>query len=376
MQSILTHAGIDVSAKTLEAMRLRGGDVTHETFGNDVAGHREMIKWLGKRARVCMEATGVYHLQLAIALRRAGVEVTVISPRAAKDYARSLMNRSKTDQVDAAVLLDYVQRMEFRPWEPPSDAALELKELGRRMKTLVHESVDEKNRLHAKTTSSMSKIVIADVKAHIKQIDARIAKMEREALVLIRRNDRLESLYENLIAGKGIGTRSAIQLLAELVVLDPSLTVRQVVAYAGLDPRVCQSGTSVHQPPRISKVGNARIREILYLVAMSSVRYDRGAKAFFSALIARGKTRMQAIVAVMRKLLHGIWICIQRNVPFDSSVLFAASLAKAETSVSAVAAHQPELEQSHPKGRSEAEERQLDSARAEARPQRRRKKVA
>src|SRR5439155_8233953 len=150
-------------------------------------------------------------------------------------------------------------------------------------------------------------------------------------------------------------------------------------AYAGLDPRVYESGTSVEKPARISKVGNARLRAILYMNALSAIRHDRPARLFFAQLVARGKKPMQAIVAVMRKLLHGIWIVLQRRVAFDSSVLFAASLAKAESSDSAVAANQPELSQDHPKGRSEAEElrEQLDPGSAEAtRSRKRRSKAA
>ena len=102
--------------------------------------------------------------------------------------------------------------------------------------------------------------------------------------------------------------------------------------------------------------------------ALSAVRHQAWAKALYARLRAKGRTHQQAIVAVMRKLLHGIWIVLQRRVAFDSSLLFAASLAKAESSDSAVAANQPEPRQDHPKGRSEAEElrQQLDPGSAQA----------
>src|SRR6185295_3159689 len=129
-----------------------------------------------------------------------------------------------------------------------------------------------------------------------------------------------------------------------------------------------ESGTSVAKPARISKVGNARLRAILYMNALSAVRHDRGARLFFAGLVARGKKKMQSLVAVMRKLLHGIWTVLQRRETFDSSVLFAVSLAKAESSDSAVPANQPQPSQDHPKGRSKAKElrKQLDPGLAEA----------
>lgn len=375
MQSVKTLCGIDVSAQKLMARKRRDGAEDGKEFANDAAGHRQLIKWLGRQARVCLEATGVYHLQLALALVAARVEVMVVNPRVAKDFAGSLGRRSKTDRVDAAVLLDYVQRMEFIAWEAPRPAVLELRELSRRASELVQTRTNEKNRLHARKASGISRAVVADLEAHIAQLDRRIKAVERTAIEVIKRDSDLNEQVKLVKQARGFGLRSALQLVGELAVLDPTMTTREIVAHAGLDPRTCESGTSVSRQVRISKVGNARIRAILYMNAISAIRHDRGARLFSAQLVARGKKRMQAVVAVMRKLLHGIWIVLQRRVAFDSRVLFAASLAKAESSDSAVAAIQPEMSGNHPKGRSEAEElrQQLDARSSEAKPRKRSK---
>lgn len=368
MQTVKTWAGIDVSAKKLAVHREHEGKEEAKEFANDAAGHGEVVKWLGKRARVCLEATGIYHLQLALTLRGAGIELMVVNPRVARDFARALANRSKTDKVDAWTLLEYVRRMAFTGWEAPRKAILELREVGRRLSELIGAAAEEKNRLHAKTTSAVSAIVVNDVKAHVVQLGGRIKQIEQAAATVIGGDADLAEQFAILKSIKGVGARSAILLLTELALLDPTMTTKQIVAYAGLDPREYESGTSVQKPARISKVGNARLRAILYMNAISAIRHVRGARLFFARLVARGKKPMQAIVAVMRKLLHGIWIVLQRRVPFDSSVLFAASLAQAESSDSAVAAHQPQPSQDHPKGRSEAEElrEQLDPGSAKA----------
>jgi transposase len=378
MQTIQTWCGIDVSAKTLTARRWHEGKEEQREFANEGAGHREILKWLGKGARVCLEATGVYHLQLALRLVAAGVELMVVNPRVAKDFGRALSNRSKTDPVDAWTLLEYVRRMEFVAWQAPSGAVLELRELGRRLTELVHAGVDEKNRLHAKKAAGISRAVMADVQQHVAQIQGRIKRMEKAAFGVIRTDADLVEQYQILIGVGGIARRSAVLLLTELAVLDPTMTVRQLVAYAGLDPRVYESGSSVHRVVRISKIGNARLRAILYMVALSAIRHTRGARRFYATLVARGKKKKQALVAVMRKLLHGIWIVLQRRIAFDSSVLFAASLAQAESSDSAVAALQPQPAQDHPKGRSAAEElrQQLDPVWTEATPSRKKRSKA
>jgi transposase len=379
MQPIKTGVGIDVSAKKLAAKRRRNDEDEDREFSNDAAGHRELLKWIGRGARVCMEATGVYHLQLSLMLTAAGVEVMVINPRVAKDFGRALGKRSKTDRVDASSLLEYVERMDFTPWKAPSVAVLELRELGRRLSELVHSGAEEKNRFHAKKAAGISTIVVNDVKAHVGHIEKRVKEIEKSAVTLIGADADLREQFEILTKIPGVGRRSAVLLLTELAVLDPTMTVKQIVCHAGIDPREYESGSSVQKPTRISKVGNARLRAILFMPALTAIRHDRGARLFFAQLMTRGKKKMQAVVAVMRKLLHGIWIVLQRRVPFESVVLFGASLAKAESSDSAVAASQPEPSQDHPKGRSEAEElrQQLDPGSAQAtRSPRRRSKAA
>lgn len=378
MQSVQTWVGIDVSQAKLEVCRWRKQKTEQRSLDNDAAGHGELCRWLGKGARVVVEATGAYHVQMAMTLVSEGLEVMVINPRVARDFAKALSNRSKTDRVDASVLLEYAQRMEFRPWQPPSAAVMQLRELGRRLTALVGESVDEQNRLHAQKVAKTSRAVINDIEAHVGELDEHIARIEKAALEVIREDAYLMESFELLRAAKGIANRSAVLLLTELAVLDPTMSVRQVVAHAGLDPREYQSGSSVQKPPRISKAGNARLRAILYMNALSAIRHDKGARLFAARLRARGKKPMQAVVAVMRKLLHGIWIVLQRRVPFDNSILFAASLAQAESSDSAVAATQPEPSQEHPKGRSEAEElrQQLAPGSAEAIPRPKSSKAA
>lgn len=356
MQSIETRVGVDVSAKTLDARRRRGVVEEDRQFANDAAGHRELIKWVGRGARVCVEATGVYHLALALALVAAKIEVMVANPTATKDFGRALFNRSKTDKVDARTLVEYVDRMPWAAWVAPRPTVLELRELGRRLSELVQNLVDEKNRLHSKSVKNLSKTVVADVNAHVGQLEKRIKQIEGTAIEVIVGDEDLREQFNILKAIRGVGSRSAILLLTELAVLDRTMTVKQLVAYAGLDPMRYESGTSVAKPSRISKRGNSRLRAILYMNALSAVRHERGARLFYARLVIRGKKKMQALVAVMRKLLHGIWIVLQRRIAFDSRVLFAACLAQAESPDSAVAAHEPQPRQDHPKGRSAAEE--------------------
>src|SRR5262245_54973951 len=118
-------AGIDVSAaQVVVAIEDAQGRGRRMEVANDAAGHRALLATLrraGTTVRVCLEATGIYHFDLAVALHGARhVQVMVANPRSTKDFARAAMRRSKTDHVDAAVLLEFVKRMPFRRWTPPS----------------------------------------------------------------------------------------------------------------------------------------------------------------------------------------------------------------------------------------------------------------
>ena len=105
--------------------------------------------------------------------------------------------------------------------------------------------------------------------------------------------------------------------------LDPEMTPRQVVAHTGLDPRHFESGTSVSRPTRISKVGNSYLRASLFLPAMTARRFDPNVRAFYEKLLDRGKLPMQAIVAIMRKLLQSIWAMLKTGADFDGEKFYA-----------------------------------------------------
>ena len=320
----MTLAGIDVARKTLEVC-LENSQLEARKFSNDRQGHQALIQRLSRgrgRARVVLEATGVYHMDLALALHRAArVEVMVVNPRAAKDFAQASMRRSKTDVIDAEVLLEYVRRMPFQAWIPPSAEELELRTLGRRIGALTKDRTKEKNRLHA--ARYLSEIVHHDIDLNVRHLGRRIKGLRAQALKMISKTPGLRRRLDRLTSIRGIGTASAIQILAELLVLPKDMTPRQWVAHAGLDPRIVQSGLSIHAPARISRMGNRHLRGALFLPALVAIRFEPNVKAFYEKLLAKQKAKMQAIVAVMRKLLHAIHGMLRTETDFDGEKFYA-----------------------------------------------------
>jgi transposase len=274
-----------------------------------------------------VEATGIYHLDLCLALEQAkGIEVMVANPRTTKDFARAQLRRSKTDRTDALSLLEFVRRMDFEVWVPPTSSILALRAFSRRIQALLVTRAQEKNRLHADASVQATPLAIREsIERHIDAINKEIEALTQSALEVVRGDVSLDRRYARLVSVKGIAQASAITLLAELAVLPSDMAARQWVAHAGLDPKHSESGTSIQAAVRISKVGNRHLRAALFLPAMVASQHEPRVRAFYQKLLARGKKPMQALVAVMRKLLHAIHGMFQHDADFDGTKFFADS---------------------------------------------------
>jgi transposase len=323
----VTQVGVDVDSEKLVCLMQRAEQRQPlATFANTAVGHRQLIRWATKgarSARVCLEATGIYSLQFALALHQAkNVEVMVVNPRAIKDFVRACMQRAKTDAVDAGGILEYLQRMPFNAWQPPAPEILELHAINRRLVQLSTELTREKNRRHASEFAGASDAIAHDIDVNIRHLERRIERMQESGLLLVRGVPALAAKLAHLVSAKGIGEASAMRILAELLVLPDDLAAPQWVAHAGLDPRPYESGTSVHRPRRISKVGNPHLRAALYMPALVAIQHEPNVKAFYDKLVTAGKKPMQAVVAVMRKLLHAIWGMLKHDQDFDGNKFF------------------------------------------------------
>jgi transposase len=325
----IVEVGLDIGAKTFEAtFQIPGKAVRREDcFDNTPEGHvrflTKLLGYMGKSgsARVCLESTGVYSLDLALLLDRTdGIEAMVVNPLQMSKFREVIAERNKSDRTDADLALAFLQRMEFVRWQAPSEERTHLRWLARRIADLVNQQTQEKNRLHAAQASQdLPELVRRDLGEHLKELETRIKNLRREALKLLKDSEEMNRCYRLITTIKGIGDISAIQILSELLVLPRDLKVKQWVAWAGLDPVIYESGTSVHKAPRISKRGSVHLRHALFIPAMTAAIYEPHVKAFCEELKGRGRKPMQIYTAVMRKLLHSIFGMLKSNTPFDGA---------------------------------------------------------
>lgn len=326
----LTAAGLDTSKDQLDlAVSTDRGPVQRFHVENTPTGHKKLIarlQRLGNTVRVCMEATGVYGLDVAVALSNTpGMEVMVLNPRTARRFAEALGVRTKTDPIDANCLLQFLQRMDFKPWTPPTEAALQLRALTRRMHQLTEHLVQEKNRKHAADSTDILRVLRPEIEHLIEVLEELIERIQRAAIKIVYQDQAMRTDFELLCSVPGIAQRSALKLIAELATMPKGLSVQELTAFAGLDPKIVESGSSVRALARISKRGNVYLRNALYMPAHNIARRDPYLKAFTERLKGRGKANMQAKVAVMRKLLLIINAMLRDKTAFEPRDLkFAA----------------------------------------------------
>lgn len=318
------RVGIDVGAKEL-VVKIEKDELVLDsvhTFDNTTSGHKKLVKLITKHkslTQVCMEATGVYHFDLALLLDKTeGVEVMVVNPKVIKHFSVACMQRSKTDPLDALTILEYLRRMPFVAWQAPEEKHLEIQGLSRRIHQLKSMMQQERCRRHAGDYKAiLGDVINRDIEVNMRHLKKRIQHLEKNIIALIQSNAELKQKYELLMSIKGIGATSAIQIISELICLPEDMRAKQWVAYAGLDPRATESGSSIKKARRISKAGNKYLRTALYMPAWVAVQTEPRVTAFYQKLIAAGKKPMQAIVAVMRKLLHAIWGVLQSKTAWQ-----------------------------------------------------------
>ena len=313
MNKTLPPIGIDVSKQTLDIRLMRGEKLHKQHVANTAEGFEQFADWLEcqgvQQAHICLEATGTYSDAIALFCHEQGHQVSVLNPAWVAAFRLSEGKHSKTDGQDAAVLARYCEQKRPSLWQPTPTEIVALQVLVQRLEDLEQARQQERNR---RENSRWTPQVREQIEENIRRFDEQITQVKawmREQLEQEQTRE-VQQVVQQVESIVGIGWLSAVRVVVTLVDLTRFTSVEQVVAYVGLAPCERQSGTSVHGPARISKTGRAQMRKWLYMCAIVSKRWDADMRRWAAELEARGKTKKQILVAVMRKLLHiiyGVW---------------------------------------------------------------------
>jgi len=317
------YLGIDVSKDWLDIALLREYQaIEHGHFDNTAEGFHQLQHFLKKRkaqaAHVCLEATGYYGLDVALFLHQAEYRVSVVNPARIKAYADSQLSRTKTDSNDALLIADFCRTQQPEPWTPPPAEQQELQALVRHLQNLNDMRQQELNRRQA---GIPSQALLKTLDEHIAFLDHQIDDLLHQIHDHIEQHPHLRRQRELLTSIPGIGDITAFKLLAEIVDVTAFDSARQLAAFAGLTPRERRSGSSVRGRTRLSKRGSSRLRSALYFPAIVAQRHNPILQPFAQRLLAAGKSKLQVVAAVMRKLLHLVFGILKSGLPFDPHFL-------------------------------------------------------
>ncbi len=309
--------GIDISKKDFHVVLITGETRTKSRkFTNDPKGFESLQEWLKQKGidqlHACMEATSIYGDALAEFLYSASFAVSVVNPARIKGFAKGELLRTKTDSVDAALIARFCAAIKPDLWKPTAPEIKELQALVRRLDSLQEMVTAEHNRLETATTK-----VAELTNAHLEYLKQQQDLIKQLINDHFDKHPELKQQRDLLVSIPGIGAQTAAVLLSEIGCIEDYQNARQLAAHAGLTPCERTSGTSVHGKTRLSCTGNSRLRKALYMPAVVSMRYNPLLKAFSERLLDRGKAKMQAIGAIMRKLVHLAFGILKSQKPFD-----------------------------------------------------------
>jgi len=323
--------GLDISSKSINGCLSiidNGQKVTvksTQTFTNSKSGFKSMDTWLRKNHKdqniplvICMEATGNYHECCALYLFEKGYSVSVVLPNKAKNYLRSLGNKSKNDSIDAKGLAQMGAEQCLSIWSPFGRFFYELRSLTRHHQTLQEQKTVSKNQLHAiKNGMYSSKAVEKQLESMIKLIDKQLEQLETTIKNHLQSEEEIWKKACNICTIKGVGLLTTAIVLAETNGFELFENAKQLVSYSGYDVIENQSGKH-NGKTRISKKGNSRIRRAMFMPAFQAVTYQ--VKPFcnlFNRTFEKHGLKMKSYVAVQKKILTTIYALWKNNTPFS-----------------------------------------------------------
>lgn len=291
-----TFIGIDVSKYKLDIFNSKTGEFVE--IDNTKAAIRKYIRALemSEDLYIIIDLTGGYEALCVNEFYVKGYNIIRAEGRKVKAFARALGISAKTDKIDANILAQYGEKCfnTLRLYQPYNN---QIKKLVMRLSDIKQLLQQEKNRLKAPDNMQ---IVTRSIKQLINIYEKEIAKLENEIEIIIENDEELRKKYKLLLEQKGIGKKVAYILLGLLPELG-YLNRREIAALAGVAPFARDSGTI--NGYRRTGTGRIDVKKALFIAALVAIKYDEKMNLFYTNLTSRGKKKMVAVTATMRKII-------------------------------------------------------------------------
>jgi transposase len=307
--------GVDISKDVFD---VHGSNRGHDRYRNDETGFRKYLRELPHGSLVVMEATGYYHYRLAQFLYKNGVTVSVVNPLSIKRFIQMKLAKVKTDKSDAKAICEYALINEVPLYNALTGTQSECLQLFRLLDTYLKQRTATKNKIHGEAVLGIpSKFVHRSLVRNRKQLDKEVMAIESKILSLVK-EDQQEQLTL-LTSIPGIGQKTALFLIVVTDGFSKFENAAQLCSYVGITPTVRESGSSVRGRARISKVGNRKLRNLLFLCSFNACKHNKACKALYERITSKGKSKKLALIAVANKLLKQSFAITKSGRPYDET---------------------------------------------------------
>lgn len=312
--------GIDVSKETFDVNWEEAGQEHHLELAYTVAGMEALLAQTPEDCHYVLEATGVYHTRLALKLYESGRRVSVVNPLVIKRYGQMKLSRAKSDKADARLIRHYGEEQELSPWSPSAAEILELQQAHSWLDDLIRERTRLRNReealSHQATASDFVRRQMAVQQRHLAK---QIKQCERHLEVVVKKS--FPELYARLLTIPSVGAKTAIELIAITDGFTRFDDVKALAAYVGVSPTTYGSGTSVKGKGGIAKMGQGRMRQLLYLCSWTAKSCNQSCRELNARLSAMGKPPKVINIAIAHKLLRQAFAVATKGEMYAESVI-------------------------------------------------------
>jgi transposase len=308
-----TIFGIDISKNTFDVMDSNGN---YAQFENNSKGFPKFLKLLNIDCHCVMEATGYYHYQLAHFLVDNKIAVTVENPLRIKRFIQMKLSRIKTDKSDAKMICQYGQEVDLKPWVGYSKNQMECFQLMRLLETYTKQRTAYQNKLQAEQTlGNPSKLVVKSLSTSLKNLKKETDLLEKTLLELVKIDH--QEMLTKIESIPGIGRKTALMLLVLTDGFKRFENSGQLCSFCGLTPNIRLSGTSIKGRSSITKMGNAKLRNLLFMCSFTACKCNQACKALYDRIVNQGKSKKLALIAVCNKLLKQAFAIANSGIEYN-----------------------------------------------------------